>query len=167
MQRVAVVLLLGGVLLVASWVVAGDPPQRQTAPAEEPLPVDQVSQILSDVNTQVELLRERLAMERRFAPPSRDPFRFSAPVEPPPVDMPPIESLPIAPEPPPLPQLVAILTDKTEAGVTRRAVFAVNGVVQIVKIGDRVDRFDVSRIDADGVDLKARDTSDVTRVSIK
>jgi hypothetical protein len=166
MQRIAVVLLLAGVLLVASWVVAGDPPQRRTAPAEEPLPVDQVSQILSDVNTQVELLRERLAMERRFAPPSRDPFRFSASVEPPPVEIAPVELQPVVPEPPPVPQLVAILTDKTEAGVARRAVFAVNGAVQIVKIGDRVDRFDVSRIDADGVDLTARDST-VTRVSIK
>jgi hypothetical protein len=43
----------------------------------------------------------------------------------------------------------------------------VNGTVQILKVGDVVDRFEVARIDADGVDLKGRDTPATVRVSIK
>jgi hypothetical protein len=166
MQRVAVALLLAGVLLVASWVVAGDPPARRSAAAGAPAPIDQVSQLITDVNTQVDLLRERLALERRFAPPSRDPFRFSASREPEPVAAP-VETPVVEPEAPALPQLVAILTDKTDGGVARRAVFSVNGNVRIVKVGESLDRFDIARIDADGVDLKSRDTSAVTRIAIK
>jgi len=165
MQRLAVALLLGGVLLLASWVVAGDPPRRAATSERLPAP-DQVSQLIADVNEQVELLRERLAIERRFARPNRDPFRFSASLAPAPVASPVVEAV-STPEPSPLPQLVAILTDTVETVVTRRAVFSVNGAVVIAKLGERVDRFDVARIDAAGVDLKERETSANFRLSIK
>jgi hypothetical protein len=162
MQRVAVALLIAGTLLLASWVAAGDPPARQTAAAER---VDQIAPLVEDVNSQVELLRERLAVQRRFSTPRRDPFRFSPRREPVPVT--PDIAVPIPePAPPPLPQLVAILTDKTEAGVTRRAVFAVSGSVHIVKPGDVVERFVVARIDADSVELTERATSAAFRLSI-
>jgi hypothetical protein len=120
---------------------------------------------VDDVNQQVELLRQRLELERRFTPPNRNPFTFDAGV-PPPVQAPPVEPV-VAPEPPAMPQLVAILTDKIEGGVSRRAVFSVNGTVQILKVGDAVDRFEVARIDADGVDLKGRDTPATVRLTIK
>ena len=165
MQRLAVALLLGGVLLLASWVVAGDPPQSSPAPDTAPRP-DQVAQLVDDVNQQVELLRERLELERRFTAPNRNPFTFGAAVPSPVVAAPPVEAV-VVPEPPAMPQLVAILTDKVEGGVARRAVFSVNGTVQILKVGDAVDRFEVARIDADGVDLKGRDTAATVRLSIK
>jgi hypothetical protein len=165
MQRLAVALLLGGVLLLASWVVAGDPPPASQAPQTAPRP-DQVAQLVDDVNQQVELLRQRLELERRFTAPHRNPFAFDAGVPSPVLVPPPVEPV-IVPEPPAMPQLVAILTDKIEGGVARRAVFSVNGTVQIVKVGDAVDRFEVARIDADGVDLKGRDTSAAVRLSIK
>jgi hypothetical protein len=162
MQRLAVALLLGGVLLVASWVVAGDPPRHASASSGAPRP-DQVAQLVDDVNQQVELLRQRLEMERRFAPPNRNPFTFEAAV-PAPVVLPPVIS---APEPPPLPQLVAILTDKVEGALVRRAVVSLNGSVHILSVGGAADGFEVTRIDADGVDLKGRDTPTTFRLSIK
>jgi len=165
MQRLAVALLLGGVLLLASWVVAGDPPGASPAASSAPRP-DQVAQLVDDVNKQVELLRQRLEFERRFTPPNRNPFTFDAFIPPPVVAAPPVEPV-VAPEPPAMPQLVAILTDKIEGGVVRRAVFSVNGAVQILKVGDAVDRFEVARIDADGVDLKGRDTPAPVRISIR
>jgi hypothetical protein len=165
MQRLAVALLLGGVLLLASWVVAGDPPGTSPAAPASPRP-DQVAQLVDDVNQQVELLRQRLALERRFTPPNRNPFTFDAGVRPPAIEAPPVEPV-VAPEAPAMPQLVAILTDKIEGGVARRAVFSMNGTVQILKVGDVVDRFEVARIDADGVDLKGRDTPATVRLSIK
>jgi hypothetical protein len=164
MQRLAVALLLGGVLLLASWVVAGDPPRPPDAAPPAPRP-DQVEQLVDDVNQQVELLRQRLELERRFTPPNRNPFSFDAGRPAPVVIAAPVEPV-VVPEPP-MPQLVAILTDRIEGGVARRAVFAVNGTVQILKVGDVVDRFEVARIDADGVDLKGRDTPATVRVSIK
>ena len=166
MQRLAVALLLGGVLLVASWVVAGDPPRQPRASESSIARPDQVAQLVEDVNAQVELLRQRLDLERRFSPPNRNPFVFDAPVTLPAMVPTPAEVV-LAPAPPPLPQLVAILTDKIEGGVARRAVFTVHGTVQIVKVGETVDRFEVARIDADGVDLKGRDTPAMVRVSIK
>lgn len=165
MQRLAVALLLGGVLLLASWVVAGDPPRRASTAEGLPAP-DQVAQLIADVNEQVELLRERLAIERQFARPNRDPFRFDGSMVQAPVAPPVVEAV-IAPAPLPLPQLVAILTDTVETVVTRRAVFSVNGAVVIVKAGERVDRFDVTRIDEAGVDLKERETAANFRLSIK
>ena len=165
MQRLAVALLLGGVLLLASWVVAGDPPQSSPAANTAPRP-DQVAQLVDDVNQQVELLRERLELERRFTAPHRNPFTFDAGVPSPVVGAPPVEAV-VVPEPPAMPQLVAILTDKIEGGVARRAVLSMNGTVQILKVGDTVDRFEVARIDADGVDLKGRDTPATLRLSIR
>ena len=165
MQRLAVALLLGGVLLLASWVVAGDPPRQTSQAPSAPRP-DQVAQLVDDVNQQVELLRQRLELERRFTAPNRNPFAFDAGVPPPVAAAPPVEPV-AAPEPPALPQLVAILTDKIEGGVARRAVFSVNGTVRILKVGEAVDRFVVARIDADGVDLKDRDTPATVRLSIK
>lgn len=165
MQRLAVALLLGGVLLLASWVVAGDPPPASSAPNAGPRP-DQVAQLVDDVNQQVELLRERLELERRFTAPNRNPFTFGAGV-PSPVEMPPPVEPVVVAEPPAMPQLVAILTDKIEGGVARRAVFSMNGAVQILKVGDAIDRFEVARIDADGVDLKGRDAPATVRLTIK
>jgi hypothetical protein len=164
MQRLAVALLLGGVLLVASWVLADNPP-RQARPDDAPRP-DQVAKLVEDVNQQVEILRERLELERRFVSPTRNPFRFNAAAPTAQVVPAPVE--PVAePTPVALPQLVAILTDKVEGGVARRAVLAVAGAVQILKVGETVDRFEITRIDADGVDLKGRDTSATLRLSIK
>ena len=164
MQRLALVLLFGGTLLVASWVVAGDPPARNVAQTSQ---VDQLSPVVTDVNAQVDRMRERLLAERRFAPPRRDPFRFSSRIE----SKPAVEAAPavVTPEPAPLPlpQLVAILTDKVDGGVTRRAVLSFGGNVQIVKAGDEIDRFVVARVDADGVDLTERATTNTLRLSIK
>jgi hypothetical protein len=164
MQRLAVALLLGGVLLLASWVVAGDPPRQEPASPAAARP-DQVAQLVDDVNQQVELLRQRLEMERRFAPPNRNPFTFDAAAMAP-VTVPLVAPI-VAPEAPPLPQLVAILTDKVEGALVRRAVVSVNGSVQILSVGETIDRFEVTRIDADGIDLKGRDTPSTFRLSIK
>jgi len=163
MQRLAVALLIAGVLLLASWVMAGDIPASPAATAES----NPVAPLVADVNTQVDQLRERVAVAERFVAPRRDPFRFRGRPEPRPVATQPAVVEPVAVPPPPMPQLVAILTDKGANGVTRRAVFAFGGNVSIVKPGDTLDRFVVGRVDADVVELTERATSVVVRVSIK
>jgi hypothetical protein len=162
MQRLAVALLIVGALLLASWVTAGDRPSAPRATAE----LNQVTPVVSDVNREVDQLRERLAVDSRFVAPSRDPFRFRGRPAPPPVMSEPAIPEPVV-APPPMPQLVAILTDSGPNGVTRRAVFAFGGNVSIVKPGDTLDRFVVGRVDADAVELTERATSNVVRVSIK
>jgi hypothetical protein len=161
MQRLALVLLIGGTVLLASWVMAGDPPQRKV-PSE---PSEPTAPIVADMNAQVDRLRERLSVETRFSTPTRDPFHFTAKVEPAAIAPPPTPEKAAAPEPPP--QLIAILTDKAKDGVTRRAVFSLNGNVQIVKPGDTIDRFVVGRVDADGVELTLRGSVVPLRVTIK
>ncbi len=163
MQRLAVALLLGGALLIATWVAADDPPQRP----QPATPSDAVAPILADVNAEVEQLRERLTVDRRFTPPGRDPFRFRTTPEPRVDVSTPAVPAPVVVAPLPMPELVAILTDKTDVGMTRRAVFSFAGTVHIVKAGDAVDRFVVARVDADGVDLTERETSTTVRVTIK
>ena len=161
MQRFAVALLIGGTLLLASWVLAGDPPQRKARPE----PSEPAAPVVAEMNAQVDRLRERLSVERRFSSPTRDPFHFTARVEPAPVAPPPAPEPVAAPAPPP--QLVAILTDKSNDGVTRRAVFSLNGTVQIVKPGDTIDRFVVGRVDADSVELTERGSAVPLRLTIK
>ena len=162
MQRLALALLIGGALLLASWVMAGDPPPRKARPD----PLEPTAPIVADMNTQVDRLRERLSTQSPFSTPKRDPFHFSAKAEPVPVTPPPPPPEPVvAPDPPP--QLIAILTDKVKDGVSRRAVFSLNGSVQIVKPGDTIDRFVVGRVDADGVELTERGSAVPVRLTIK
>ena len=163
MQRLAVALLLAGVLLLASWVMEGDRPASPGAAAA----ASQVTPLVADMNAQVDHLRERLAVADRFVAPKRDPFRFRRQPEPRPAVTEPVVPEPAVAAAPPMPQLVAILTDTGANGVTRRAVFAFGGNVSIVKPGDALDRFDVGRIDADVVELTERATSSTLRLSIK
>ncbi len=142
--------------------MAGDAPASPRAAAD----ATQVSPLVADVNAQVHHLRERLALDGRFVAPSRDPFRFRGRPAPPPAITEPVVPEPVV-APPPMPQLVAILTDTGANGVTRRAVFAFAGNVSIVKPGDTLDRFVIGRVDADAVELTERATSTTIRVSIK
>lgn len=158
MQRVAQLLVLAGVILLATWVWAPASP----APAPEPRqprdssPPDQTAPILEDMAAQIDRLRERIEAPPNFPPPERNPFRFGTKPEPiAPKGRP---TLPEAVEPPPppapvLPKLLAIVENDVDGVAVRTAVLSVSDDVQVVKVGDAIGRFLVKSIAAGSIEL--------------
>ena len=119
---------------------------------------EQSTPVLSEINAEVERLRQRLANPPTPPTPGRDPFRFGtrtaatakpAPAVPAP---PPLVAAPavIAPV---LPQLVAVTSDAVDGGLVRRAVISVGDDVLILKPGGAVGIFLVRSISADSAEL--------------
>jgi hypothetical protein len=169
MNRAAKALLLGGVVLLATWVVAPAAPGPPAATADPLASLDQTTPVVAEVNAQVDRLRERLAAPPELPPPARDPFRFGerrdprrvvAPVEAPAI-VPPLEPAP------PLPVLIAITSNTIDGTLTRTAVFAEGEEVRIVKEGDTVGRFLVQTVSADAAELLDKMTSRTHRVTLK
>ena len=160
MNRIASALLLGGGVLLTTWVVAPAAP----APSAKPLTTAEVAAltqqapIVAEVDAQVTRLRERLAAAPQFPPPSRNPFLFGRGPEPasPKVNVPVIAApAPVEPDAaaPTLPRIVAVIGTATDGGLLRTAVLGIGDDVQIVKPGDVVLRFVVRSISADAVEL--------------
>ena len=159
MNRVASALICVGAVLLLVWQVtpatSAPPPPRDAAALE----LDQAAPVLTEVNAQVDRLRERLSTTPSFPPPSRDPFNFGR--RPDRAPAPPVDT-PAAIEPPPpspvLPDIVAILSSKVDGADVRSAVFSSDGDVQLVTSGDTVGPFVVRTISADRVVLVHRAT---------
>ena len=140
MNRLAAVLLVGGVVLLISWAVAPAAPvtsERRTAAFAE---LTQSTPVITEVNAQVDRLRERLAAPPQYPPPARDPFRFGHRPEPPRPATP--EPSQLSPRPScrrsrALPALVAIAANPSDGAVTRTAIFAEGEDVQLLKEGTR------------------------------
>ena len=167
MNRLATLLLLGGVALLVSWAVAPAAPSGQTPRAAAP--ADQSSPVVAEVNAQVDKLRERLADAPKFPPPQRDPFRFGLRNERKPVAPPALETPDVALEPtaPVLPKLLAIVADGAGTSAVRTAVFAEGESVRLLKAGDTIDAFVVRTISTDFVELAEPATSRTHRISLR
>lgn len=152
MNRLALLLVLAGALLLLTWAIApaASPPRSTPAAARA---TDQ-SAVLAEVNAQVERLRERLTTPPVYPAPARDPFRFGRRAEPVrlmvPVPAPP--ELVVAPRPV-LPRLVAVVEDAKDGGLLRSAFLGVGDDVQAYRPGDAVGMFVVRSISADLVEL--------------
>lgn len=167
MNRLAALLLLGGVLLLVSWAVAPASPGGQTAPPAST--ADQASPVVAEVNAQVDRLRERLASTPKFPPPERDPFRFGARTERKAPAVPAVNAPEVAlePAPPVLPRLVAIVADGAGASAARSAVFAEGETVRLLKAGDTIDTFVVRSVGADFVEIVDNTTARSHRLSLR
>ena len=166
MNRLATLLLLGGVALLVSWAVAPAAPTGQAPRATTPS--DQSSPVVAEVNAQVDRLRERLAEAPKFPPPRRDPFRFglrNEPKAPAPA--------PIAPEAAPepaaivLPKLVAIVANGAGDASVRTAVFADGESVRVLKSGETIDSLVLRTIGTDFVELVDPATDRTHRISLR
>lgn len=160
MNRIASALLLGGGVLLTTWVVSPAAPVPIATPvtAADLAAVDQQAPIIAEVEAQVARLRQRLENPPQFPPPSRDPFRFGRRPEPAspktsasPVAVPADQPAEVAA--PELPRIVAMMVTATDGGLLRAAVLSVGDDVQIVKPGDVVSRFVVRSIAADAIEL--------------
>jgi hypothetical protein len=167
MNRLATLLLLGGVALLVSWAVAPAAPSGQTPRAATPC--DQSSPVVAEVNAQGDRLRERLADTPKFPPPQRDPFRFGLRNERKPVAPPALETPEVALEPAALvlPKLLAIIADGARTSAALTAVFGEGESVRMLKAGDTIDAFVVRTIGTDFVELAEPATSKTHRLSLR
>jgi hypothetical protein len=164
MAPLASTLLFGGAALFIAVLVSPATSAPNAMPAAVASPVDQLWPALTEVNAQVDRLKERLATVPVYPPPGRDPFRFGGrPIETAP--SPPPAPAPVVLEPAPvLPRLVAVLSTAVDGGVLRTAVFAAGDDVQIVKPGDRIGNYLVRAISFDAVTLVDRTSAAAFRV---
>lgn len=153
MHRIAPILLVAGVVLLATWVGAPAAPSPSPPPARAEAAVDQTAPLVADVAAQTERMRTRLEGPQSFPPPERNPFTFGArreatPARPRgPVAEP--DAPPPAPPAPELPKLLAVVTNNAEGGVSLQAVFSVGDDVKVLKAGDAIGVFLVRSITAD------------------
>jgi len=171
MHRFALALLLGGVVLLVSWVNAPASPSPDGSGAAATSTLDQLAPVVAEVNAQVDRLRERLSAPPARPRPARDPFRFGRRTEAPrPVATTASEApaeLPSEPPPPTLPRLIAIMESATDGAPVRTAVLSEGDGLQIVKPGDTIGRFTVRAIGADALDLVDVATSRTFSISLK
>lgn len=172
MHRVAPVLLIAGVVLLATWVVAPAAPSPSPLPARAEAPADQTAPLVAEMAAQTERMRTRLEGPQSFPPPERNPFTFGArrevtPARPrSPVTEP--EAPPPAPPAPVLPKLLAVVSNNAEGGISLQAVFSVGDDVKVLKAGDAIGIFLVRSITADlVVELLEPVTGTVHRLTLR
>lgn len=168
MNRVALILLLSGFVLLLTWVVAPAAPSPSPLPAHAAAAVDQTAPLVAEMAAQVERMRNRLEEPQGFPPPERNPFTFGARRE----VVPARPRLPVAapeepPPPPPLPKLLAVVANDADGGVVLTAVFSVGDNVQVVKTGDTIGAFAIRSITADVVELVDPSTGAVHRMTLR
>jgi len=176
MQRIASALLLGGGVLLTTWVVSPASPASPQAPAR-PAPQTVRDQqpappVLPELAAQAERLRFRLANRPEYLAPQRDPFRFGQRHDAPkPKDSganpasPPIvrEAAPA----PVLPRLIAIMSATVDGVPVRTASLAVGDDVLVVKAGDLVASYLVKSVAADVIELFDPATGATFRLSLR
>ena len=168
MHRVAPLLLLAGVVLLVSWVVApAAPSPTPIGPADAASSADQVSPVVADVAAQVDRLKRRIEITPDLPQPHRDPFRFGARPEPVRVKTPVAETPVDAPPAPVLPKLLAIVANTTDGGLLRTAAFSVGDDVQVVKPGDTIGKFTVRSIGTDAVEVVEISTGASFRITLR
>jgi hypothetical protein len=158
-------LLLGGAVILITLQVSPATSAPGPRRVDAPSPLDQVSPILLEVNTQVDRMRARLDATTDYPQPRRDPFSFGEVARPAAPTPPRLEApAPVHEAPPVLPRLVAVLSAAADGGWTRTAVFAAGDDVQLVTPGDRIGIFVVRSIAADAVTLVDPTTGAAFRV---
>ena len=166
MKRVSSALVIGGVLILISWVTSPSARPTPPGPALSEADLDRAEQttqsiapLTAQIDDQAAQLRARLSQTVPKPQPARNPFSFGKgtdrkgtypgtkgtyPVDPGYVPLAPAAPVPLA-----LPTLVAITTDAVDGGVMRTAVLSMNDEMKIVRPGQIFDRFIVEAIGPD------------------
>lgn len=173
MHRLTSALLLGGALLLASYInapAAPTPAPARVAP-EELAEIDAMAPLAVDVAQEADRLRARLSAVPEKPVARRDPFSFGAAKRP--SRRAEAESAPVPVAPAvenkstmAWPTLVALLTENA-APAPLTAVLAIGDAVEILKAGDTIAGFQVTAITATTVELVHVATSAVTRLSLR
>ena len=170
MSRLRFALLLGGTVLLMSYINAPAAPTPTPARATESemRAIDAMAPVTDDAAQETAKLRERLAVVPERPVTQRDPFSFgTAPRKTKRAVVAP-EPEPVAPEvapPPPLvwPKLVALLTDN--GNIT--AVLGVGEAVEVLKAGETAGGFLVREITATSIEVVHVATSVATRLTLR
>lgn len=166
MHRFAVILLVGGVVLLVSWIAAPAAPNSAGPAAADPAAPDQ-SAVVAEVNAQVERLRKQLSTPAPYPPPVRNPFRFSGRPEPRRIAPKETAAPPVEPPAPSLPALLAITATSIDGTLVRTGVLRVDDDVKIVKAGDTIGSLVVRSVEADAIELLDPTTSKIYRVVLQ
>ena len=174
MSRLRSALLLGGTVLLMSYISAPAAPTPAPARASETemRAIDATAPVASNATQETAKLRARLAVVPEKPIPQRDPFSFGttsrvpkrATVAPEPEPVVPSLSIEVAP-PPPLvwPKLVALLTDNGKI----TAVLGVGDAVEVLKAGEMAGGFLVREITSTSIELVHVATSVTTRLTLR
>lgn len=171
MRKVLLLPIVGVALLLVSRVPspaepAGELPMLSAAQVElAEQNAQSVTPVARQIDQEAERLRQRLAQQVPFDEPARDPFRFTTRSTPKlgtpklvPVAKESDEVQPVVlniPKPPAIlvPTLIALTADEVGGAVVRTAVLSMNDEIAIVKVGQAFDRFQITSITADAVEL--------------
>ena len=165
----------GGALLVAWFAAAASAPVQEPSPPRDPRPAPTTgsSSLASDVQAQATRLRERLAQAPTPDLSRRNPFSF-APVPVPRVTRPLAKDAVLEPPAPVVPDvpalsLMGIAEDTTPEGPHRTAVIGGTGdALYMVTQGQSfADRYQVTAIGADAVELKDLVTGGYRRLALR
>jgi hypothetical protein len=170
MHRLSSALLLGGAVLLTSYISAPAAPTPAPifASAAEMDAIVELAPLADDVSQEAERLRARLAVVPERPVAQRDPFSFgSAPRRAPKAttapapepDAPVIDAVPAIV----WPKLVALLTDKD--AIT--AVVAVGDAVEMLKAGETVDGFLIRDVTSTAIEIVHVATAAVTRLALR
>ena len=167
--------LVSGAGVLSMWVVAAPPsrmPSRMT-PAQ-PREAAGAAAAASDIEEQANRLQARLQQEARYREPGRNLFRFAPKPEARPgalaVAAPPG---PVAPQlptaPPPLPmRLAGVAVDQNGDATVRTAILSTFSGVVLARPGDEVlDRFRVTAVEEEAVDLVTLADGTPVRLTLK
>jgi hypothetical protein len=165
MLRIASLTLVGGAVLLMTWVLApaATRPQRAEAPIPAARRLAPASSDLVDFQREIDRMRARLATRHASPAPGRDPFRFGRRPDAPRPETPPAVAAPA----PVLPRLIAILSDTVNGVVVRRAALAQDGAVRLAAVGDMVGALRLRTITPDGIELADPATSATFRISLR
>ena len=155
---------VSGATVLAGWI-ASSPPENSPATAARPAsPPASRAQAGPDIQVEAQRLQTRLQVERDYAAPQRNLFRFEqgADLAPDSVERgtvfepetePDAEPIEAAPAPPAI-SLSGIAEDQSPNGdVSRTAVLSAPSGVELVREGDQVLGYRVARIESDAVEL--------------
>ena len=154
---------VSGATVLAGWL-ASSPPENAPATAARPARASAPRpQGDADIEVQAQRLQTRLQVERDYAPPQRNLFRFEEGADPAPESVERGTAFEPEPEPaaaveagppPPAMTLSGIAEDQSPTGdVARTAVLSGPSGVELVREGDQLPGYRVTRIESDAVEL--------------
>lgn len=172
MHRLTSALLLGGAVLLVSYInaPAAPTPAPPSVSPDEVAAIDAAVALSDEVAQEAERLRARLAVVPDEPLAKRDPFSFGPAVRPARrVETPATEIVESGvQEPPPIawPRLVALLTDAGGTAATT-AVLAVGDAVEMLKVGETAGGFTIRAIATGSIEIMHAATSRLTRLSLR
>lgn len=170
MHRLTSALLLGGAVLLTSYISApaAPTPAPVRASAAEIGAIAELAPLAGDAAQETERLRARLAVVPDKPAPQRDPFRFGSAPRParraassiaPESTEPVIDAVPAIA----WPKLVALLTEKD--AIT--AVLAVGDAVEMLKAGETTGGFLIREVTSTAIEVVHVATSVTTRLALR